>query len=147
MAITKDRARVLSRAQNCAAGAAHGRRSSSRFAATGCASSGGRAQTRMRLASRRSGIASASRPHTPSFLFRAPQQQQAAIRGLVAAAKSAVSFLRRTDGRSKGSRVASVMSAVALGSQLRDATRLNTDLLRESRVCCYSRHINLVPDA
>jgi hypothetical protein len=30
-------------------------------------------------------------------------------------AKSTVSFLRRTDGRSKGSGVASVMMAVALG--------------------------------
>jgi hypothetical protein len=37
---------------------------------------------------------------------------------------------------------------VGCGARLvRDATRLDTDLLRESRLCCHSRHINLMPHA
>jgi hypothetical protein len=54
-------------------------------------------------------------PAYPKLALRFPKQQQASIGRLVAAPKSAVSFLRRTDGRSKGSGVASLMSAVALG--------------------------------
>jgi hypothetical protein len=38
------------------------------------------------------------------------------------------------------------MSAVALG-WLRDATRLDTELLCESRLCCHSRHIKLTHPA
>jgi hypothetical protein len=44
-----------------------------------------------------------------------PQKQHAAIRRLVAAGEIEVSFLRRTDGRSNGSGVSSVMAAVAQG--------------------------------
>jgi hypothetical protein len=43
-------------------------------------------------------------------------------------------------------------AATALGAGcgarlVRDATRLDSDLLRESRLCCHSRHINLMPRA
>jgi hypothetical protein len=70
---------------------------------------------RMRLALRRSGIASASRPHTPSLRSACRNSSRPPSEDWLPPAKSTVSFLRWTDGRSKGSGVASVMMAVALG--------------------------------
>jgi two-component sensor histidine kinase len=59
--------------------------------------------------------------------------------------KSTVSFLRQTDGRSKGSGVSSSMAAVALG---RCTSQLvgTPNLLRESRSSRYSRRKMLSPD-
>jgi hypothetical protein len=55
-------------------------------------------------------------PAHTELALRLPQQRQTGIGRLVAArAKSKVSFLGRTDGRSKGSGVASIIAAMALG--------------------------------
>src|SRR2546430_3668892 len=63
---------------------------------------------------RRSGIASASRPHTPSLRSACRNSSRPPSEDWLPPAKSTVSFLRWTDGRSKGSGVASLMMAVAL---------------------------------
>jgi hypothetical protein len=70
---------------------------------------------RMRLASRSSGIASASRPHTPSPRSACRSSNRPPSEDWLPPSKSTVSFLHRTDGRSKGTGVSSVMAAVAVG--------------------------------
>jgi hypothetical protein len=75
-------------------------------------------------------------PAHPEPAFRRSQQQQTAIRRLIAAVKIN-GELRWTDGRSKGSSVASVGGCGP--GLIHDAIRSNTDLLRESLVSCHSR--------
>src|SRR5258708_1092635 len=70
---------------------------------------------RIRSGSRRSGIAAASRRHTPSLRSASRSSNKPASEDWVPPSKSTVSFLRSTAGRSKGSGVSSVMAAVALG--------------------------------
>src|SRR5262245_49436437 len=100
---------------------------------------------RMRDWSRRSGIASASRLHTPSFHSASRNSSSPPSEDWFPPAKSTVSFLRWTAGRSKGSSVASVMTAVARRRYA--STRGDSDLLRESRVFRYSRRAFLTSHA
>jgi hypothetical protein len=70
---------------------------------------------RTRSGSRRSGIASASRRHTPSLRSASRNSSRPASDDWLPPSKSTGSFLRCTTGRSKGSSVSSVMAAVAQG--------------------------------
>src|SRR5215467_7839883 len=63
--------------------------------------------------SRQSGIASARRPHMPTFLSACRSRRSPASEDWFPPSKSTVSFLRWSAGRSKGNTVASVMMAVA----------------------------------
>jgi hypothetical protein len=76
---------------------------------------------------RRSGIAAASRAHTPTLRSAARRSSRPPSEDWAPPLKSTVSFLRQTAGRSKGSGVPSV-AAVALGW---DAPRIRLD--NESR--------------
>ena len=67
----------------------------------------------MRLRSRRSGIASASRRH-PELALRLPKQQQTGIRRLVAAAKIDCEFLAMDRWQVEGKRYSVGHAAVAL---------------------------------
>ena len=92
----------------------------------------------MRLASRRSGIASASRPQTPSLRSACLQQQQTAIRGLVAAVKINCEFLAPDRWQVEGKQC-SVGHGGCGAPLIREAIRLDTDLLRESLALRHSR--------
>src|SRR4029077_18225887 len=70
----------------------------------------------MRSTSRRSGIASASRRHTPSVRSFSRSSRRPPSEDWLPPLKSTVSFLRQTDGRSKGSGISSDMAAVAEGN-------------------------------
>jgi hypothetical protein len=86
----------------------------------------------MRSGLRRSGIAAASRAHTPTLRSAARRSSKPPSDDWAQPLKSTVSFLRQTAGRSKGSGVSSVMAAVALGWDAR-RIRLDNDSLSESR--------------
>jgi hypothetical protein len=82
----------------------------------------------------------------PELALRLPQQQQTGIRGLVAALKIHCEFLASDRWQVEGKRCS--VDHDGCGARLiRDAIRLNTDLLRESLASRHSRHINLIPRA
>ena len=76
--------------------------------------------------------------HT-ELALRLPEQQQAAVRRLVAALKIHCEFLAADTWKVKGKR--RIVGHGGCGARLiRDATRLDTDLLRESLALRHSRH-------
>jgi Family of unknown function (DUF6481) len=77
-------------------------------------------------------------PHTPSVRSFSRSSSNPPLEDWLPPLKSTVSFLRQTDGRSKGSGVSSSMAAVAVGRCTSQFVE-NTDLLRESRSSRYSR--------
>jgi hypothetical protein len=82
-------------------------------------------------------------PAHPEFALRLPQKQQTGIRGLVAALKIRCEFLAPDRWQVEGKRCS--VDHDGCGVRLiRDAIRLNTDLLRESLASRHSRHINLI---
>ena len=76
--------------------------------------------------------------HT-ELALRLPEQQQAAVRRLVAAVKIHCEFLAADTWKVKGKRC-SVGHGGCGARLIRDATRLDTDLLRESLALRHSRH-------
>ena len=82
----------------------------------------------------------------PELALRLPQQQQTGVRRLVAAVKIHCEFLALDRWQVEGKRC-SVGHGGCGARLIRDAIRLNTDLLRESLALRHSRHINLMPRA
>ena len=77
-------------------------------------------------------------PAHPELALRLPQQQQAAIGGLVAAVKIDCEFLAADGWQVEGKR--RIVGHGGCGAGLiREATRRNTDLLRESAAFRHSR--------
>jgi hypothetical protein len=82
----------------------------------------------------------------PELALRLSQQQQTGIRRLIAASKINCEFLASDRWQVEGKRCS--VDHDGCGARLiRDAIRLNTDLLRESLASRHSRHINLIPRA
>jgi hypothetical protein len=78
-------------------------------------------------------------PAYPKLAFRLPQQQQAAVRRLVAAVKIDCEFLAMHRWQIEGKH--SIVGHGGCGARLiRDATCLDNNLLRESLVPRHSRH-------
>ena len=85
-------------------------------------------------------------PAHPKLALRLPQQEQAAIRGLVAAVKINCEFLAMDRWQIEGKQ--RIVDHDGCGAPLiRDAIRLDTDLLRESLVLRHSRYTILMPRA
>ena len=79
-------------------------------------------------------------PAHPELALRLPQQQQTAIRRLVAAVKINCEFLAMDRWQVEGKQ--RIVGHDGCGAPLiRDATRLDTDLLRESRTSRHSRQL------
>jgi hypothetical protein len=78
-------------------------------------------------------------PAHTELALRLPQQQQTAIGRLVAAVKIHCEFLAAHTWKVEGKR--RIVGHGGCGARLiRDAIRLNTDLLRESLASRHSRH-------
>ena len=80
-------------------------------------------------------------PANAELALRLPQQQQTGVRGLVAAVKINCEFLAPDRWQVEGKRC-SVGHGGCGARLIRDAIRLDTDLLRESPALRHSRHIN-----
>jgi hypothetical protein len=85
-------------------------------------------------------------PAHTELALRLPQQQQAGIGRLAAALKIHRKFLAPDRWKVEGQRC-SVNHGGCGARLIRDAIRLNTDLLRESLALRHRRHINLIPRA
>jgi hypothetical protein len=85
-------------------------------------------------------------PAHPELALRLPQQQQAAIRGLVAAVKINCEFLAMDRWQVEGKQ--RIVGHGGCGApSIRDATCLDNTLLRESRAPRHGRHQILMPRA
>src|SRR5246127_49003 len=91
----------------------------------------------MRSGSRRSGIAYASRTAYPELALRRSQQQQTAIRRLIAASKINCEFLAPDRWKVEGKQRIVAHGGCGRGL-IHVAIRWNTDLLRESPASCHS---------
>ena len=79
---------------------------------------------------------------SPAYAYlplRLPKQKEPGIGELVSSVKITCEFLAMDGWQIEGSRVASVMMAVARGEYAKHLVS-TTDLLRESRSSCHSRH-------
>ena len=85
-------------------------------------------------------------PAHPELALRLSQQQQTAIRRLIAAVKINCEFLAPDRWKVEGKQ--RIVGHGGCGAGLiRDATCLDNDLLRESLVCCHSRRKISLPSA